>query len=118
MCIADMAAGRRMSAKQTQVTGVATLVALGGNPRRMRVAVTNTGDGSILCASSRPTTEGCFAIFPNVTNGVTPILRVEEYGQLLMGEVYVGPLFGGAVTYVVTELVADYALDTAIQSEV
>lgn len=116
MCIQDMASGRRMVVKQTTGTTTALVpVKLPANPARLRVTVMPQNGVGLSALSTRPDTSGVFAYSADGQFALPVICRVEEYGQAIMGDIYIITASGTDLGVVVTELLADSTLDPIIQ---
>lgn len=118
MCIADMAAGRRTWAKQsTGVADVGSPVTIRADARRVGLLVVPTSGSVNVMLSTKPTIDGAFAYLAGRAVVPPTVLRIEQYGQIITGDVYVIDVEGGTPGVTVTELISDAKLDTLIQEE-
>lgn len=119
MCIADMAAGRRTITRRTNQS-LANLesIHLPADPRRLRLVVSANNAASFLTLSDRSGDIQGWAYLPSFGGTVPVVLRVEEYGILIMSDVYIFNASGTDRTVTATEILADYTLDQVIQREV
>lgn len=119
MCIADKAIARRTFFKQTVVdSGVVSSTALGSDPRRLAIAIST--DFAQYALSLKDTTNISASIY-TCRGGVGPpsvVLRLEDYGITLMGELWLVIQSVGSSLVVVTEILADREVDLLIQKEV
>jgi hypothetical protein len=119
MCIADMAAGRRSFVKQTAFTSDVNIpLIVPADPRRLGFYLQNWGTAATLLLATNSDRLTGWRIAPGTNDTAAPCIRVEQFGQLVTGPLYIFAAFTSSAFCSLVEIIADNALDLAIQREV
>lgn len=119
MCIQDYALARRTRVR-TRIADVVTDAQryIAGDPTRLTLAVGNVANGSAWALSITPDSEGVIYMHANITYHPTAVLSVRDYGVALTGPLWLIDIFGTSPIVHVTEILADFQLDSLIQKAV
>lgn len=116
MCIQDYAIARRTRIR-TRIADVATDAQryIPGDPSRLTIAIGNVVNGAAWALSVTPDVEGTIYMHANITYHPSAVLSVRDYGVALTGPLWLIQVFGTAPICHVTEVLADFHLDSLIQ---
>lgn len=119
MCLQDKAIGRRSYPKQTAITvpGSAGLV-VAANPNRLAFSLVPLGGNETVFLTVGLDSSLRWFCFAKGEVSSTALLRVDDWGLLVTGDIYALNGTGIAVAAVVTEILADHTLDVAINKVV
>lgn len=116
MCIADKKAGRLTTFKQTVIDPtVIARTAFPADPRRLAIAFSGDANFFTVQTVNEASTQSGFYTYRSGNGPGSFILKVEDYGQLIMGAFFVNVTFGGNLILCVNELIATAPLDLEIQ---
>lgn len=114
-----MAAGRRLMPRTNEhPAGTTRPMVLNPDGRRMRLIVASAGNQLMVYTNPDTPLGSVLAAVDSPTGAPGLVLRVEDYGLALMGTLYINEPSGADWNGCVTELLADYELDRAIQKAV
>ena len=118
MCIADMAAGRRTKVIKYAAAGTAASpVVLPANPYRLRLVVAGIEEQFRYTVGISASQSDAFFVGFNGTTNTPNVLRVEDYGLLLLGQLWVQTSSFTPTVINAWSIEADAGLDMLIQRE-